>query len=150
MSNWVYKQQEIDSIDKFPDNTYGFVYIIKHLPTSKMYIGKKILQNTRKVKLTKKELKEYEGVVGRRPAYRLAVKESNWKDYWGSNKVLNEFMDVTPIEEFERRILATAPTKKLLTYYEVKYQMVYEVLERPEDYFNSNILAKFYTKDFEV
>ena len=63
MINWIYQQKEMLNISDFPDETYGFVYRIIHLPTKKSYIGKKILQNTSKVKLGKKELKEYEGVV---------------------------------------------------------------------------------------
>jgi len=148
--NWIYKNEEMTGVSDFPDETYGFVYRIVHMPTGKAYIGKKILQNTTKVKLTKKELAEYEGVVGRRPSYRLAVKESNWKTYWGSNKYLKELYETEPKENFERQILVCAPTKKLLTYYEVKYQMVYQVLEKPDEFFNDNILGKFFTKDFDV
>ena len=76
--NWIYENKEIEKISDFPDNTYGFIYRILHKPTGKAYIGKKVLQFTRKVKLTKKELAEFQGVVGRRPAYKLAVKESDW------------------------------------------------------------------------
>jgi hypothetical protein len=148
--NWIYENKEIEKISDFPDNTYGFVYRILHKPTGKAYIGKKVLQFTRKVKLTKKELAELQGVVGRRPAYRLAVKESDWQTYWGSNKNLKEFMKDEPLENFERYILICAPSKKLLTYYEVKYQMVYQVLENPDEFFNDNILGKFYTKDFDI
>lgn len=147
--NWTYKNDIMESISDFPDNTFGFVYRITHLPTDKSYIGKKVLQFTRKVKLTKRELKEYEGVVGRKPSFKLAVKESDWKTYWGSNKYLKEAMKEFPIEEFERDILICAPTKKLLTYYETKYQMIYQVLEKPDEFYNDNILGKFYTKDFE-
>jgi hypothetical protein len=46
------------------------------------------------------------------------------------------------------KYLKYASTKKLLTYYEVKYQMIYQVLEKPDEYFNDNILGKFFTKDF--
>jgi hypothetical protein len=147
--NWTYKNENINGITDFPDRTFGFIYRIVHIPSDKAYIGKKVLFHNRKVKLTKKELKEYEGVVGRRPSFRIAVKESDWKNYWGSNKYLKELMKEEPIENFERQILACAPTKKLLTYYEVKYQMVYQVLEKPEEFFNDNILGKFYTKDFD-
>ena len=139
----------MQEITDFPNETFGFIYRIVHIPTMKSYIGKKVLQHTRKVKLTKKELKEYEGVVGRRPSYKLAVKESDWKKYWGSNKYLKELLTEEPKENFERHILQLAPTKKLLTYYEVKYQMVYQVLEKPEEFFNDNILGKFFTKDFD-
>jgi len=140
----------METISDFPDNTHGFVYRIVHKPTGKMYIGRKILQNTTKVKLGKKELKELSGVVGRRPSYKMAVKESNWKTYWGSNKFLKELYETEPKENFEREILICAPTKKLLTYYELKYQILYEVLEKPEEFFNDNILGKFFTRDFDV
>lgn len=140
----------ISNISHFPDNTFGFIYRVVHKPTGKSYIGKKVLYYQRKVKLTQKDLKMFEGVVGRKPSYKLAIKESNWKDYWGSNKLLKEVMDLEPIENFERHIIKTAPNKKLLTYYETKYQFVYQVLEKPDEYFNDNILGKFYTKDFDI
>ena len=146
---WIYKNQLMESISDFPDNTYGFVYKIKHIPTGKVYIGRKILQNTTKVKLGKKELKELAGIVGRRPVYKMAVKESNWKTYWGSNKYMKELYKTEPKENFERMILICSPTKKLLTYYELKYQILYEVLEKPDEFFNDNILGKFFTRDFD-
>jgi len=148
--SWIDANGEIISdISDFPDNTFGFVYRVVHKPTGKAYIGKKVLYFQRKVKLTQKDLKMYEGVVGRKPSYKLAIKESNWKDYWGSNKLLKEVMDLEPIDNFERHIIKTAPNKKLLTYYETKYQFVYQVLENPNEYFNDNILGKFFTKDFD-
>ena len=148
--SWINTNGEIISnISDFPDNTFGFVYRVVHKPTNKAYIGKKVLYFQRKVKLTQKDLKMYEGVVGRKPSYKLAIKESNWKDYWGSNKLLKEVMDLEPIENFERHIITTAPNKKLLTYYETKYQFVHQVLEKPDEYFNDNILGKFFTKDFD-
>ena len=144
------KGEPISTITDFPDNTFGFVYRIVHKPTGKSYIGKKVLYYQRKVKLTQKDLKMYEGVVGRKPSYKLAIKESDWESYWGSNKLLKEVMDLEPIENFERHIIKTAPDKKLLTYYETKYQMIYQVLEKPDEFFNDNILGKFFTKDFEL
>ena len=148
--SWINTNGEIISnISDFPDNTFGFVYRVVHKPTGKAYIGKKVLYFQRKVKLTQKDLKMYEGVVGRKPSYKLAIKQSNWKDYWGSNKLLKEVMDLEPIENFERHIIKTAPNKKLLTYYETKYQFIYQVLENPDEYFNDNILGKFFTKDFD-
>jgi hypothetical protein len=148
--NWIYIKKEMETISDFPDNTYGFVYRITHKPTNKTYIGRKILQNTTKVKLGKKELKELAGIVGRRPVYKMAVKESNWKTYWGSNKYMKELYKTEPKENFDRQIIICAPTKKLLTYYELKYQVLYEVLEKPDEFFNDNILGKFFTRDFDV
>jgi len=50
-------------------------------------------------------------------------------------------------DEFERTILKICNDKKSLTYFEVKYQMIYQVLEKPDEFFNDNILGKFYTRD---
>jgi serine/threonine protein kinase len=147
---WTYKNEEVKGISDFPSQTYGFVYRIVHIPTGKTYIGKKILQNTTKVKLTKKELAEYTNVIGRKPAYKLAVKESNWQTYWGSNKHLKELLETEPKENFKREILVCAPTKKLLTYQETKHLFIYQVLEKSDEFFNDNILGKFFTKDFDI
>ena len=148
--DWTYKNTPIKELSDFPENTYGFIYKITHLPSNKSYIGKKVLYHNKKVKLTKKELAEYEGVVGRRPSYRIAVKESDWKKYWGSNKPLIELVKSEPEENFTKEILILCPNKKLLTYYETQTLFVYRVLEEPEMYFNDNILGKFFTKDFDL
>jgi hypothetical protein len=148
--NWTYKGEEITQLSHFPEKTYGFIYRITHLPSNKSYIGKKVLFHNRKVKLTKKELLEYEGVVGRRPSYKIAVKESDWKKYWGSNKPLLELVKNEPSENFSKDILIFCPNKKLLTYYETQTLFVYRVLEEPDMYFNDNILGKFFTKDFDI
>jgi hypothetical protein len=145
--SWTYKNNEMADITQFPENTYGFVYINKHIPTGKSYIGKKILMFTKKAKLGKKELKAITGVVGRRPSYKLVVKESDWKTYYGSQKDIKKLLAEGKKDEFERTILKMCPNKKSMTYFEIKYQMIYQVLERPDEFFNDNILGKFFTKD---
>jgi len=146
---WLYKNEEIKSLEDFPPSTFGFTYRVTHIPTGKMYIGKKVLQFTRKARLTKKDLAIYEGQPGRKPTYKQVVKESDWKTYYGSNKELLELLKNEPKENFKREILNLASTKKLLTYEETKALFLYSVLEKPEEYFNDNILGKFYTKDLE-
>lgn len=147
--NWIYKNHPIEDITQFPENTFGFVYMTTHKPTGKSYIGKKILQFTKKIKLGKKELAALEGVVGRRPSYKLAVKESDWKTYYGSQKDIKKLITEGKQDEFERTILKCVETKKQLTYFEIKYQMLYEVLEKPDKWYNDSILGKFFPKDFE-
>ncbi len=149
MIKWIYKGIEIENISDFPDGSFGFIYIITHLPTKKKYIGKKILNFTRKVKLGKKELKKYEGVVGRKPSFKISIKESDWKNYWGSNKELQKLIKIEPPENWDKQIIKIAPTKKLLTYYETKYLFTHQVLENPKEFWNDNILGKFFTKDFD-
>jgi len=145
--NWIYKQHEINDITQFPDKTFGFVYITTHKPTGKSYIGKKVLFHNQKKKLGKKELAALTGVVGRRPSYKLIVKESDWLKYYGSQKDIKQLLLEGKKDEFERTILKMCLTKKSLTYFEIKYQMLYQVLEKPDEFFNDNILGKFFTKD---
>lgn len=146
---WLYQNKEITCIEDLPSDTFGFIYKITHLPSNKSYIGKKYLFLNIKKKLTIKELEEQEHKRGRKKLTKNIQKESDWKTYWGSNKELIELSKKEPKENFEKQILILVPNKKLLTYYEVKYQFINEVLEYPDKWFNDNILAKFYTKDFE-
>jgi len=146
---WQYNGKEITEVSHFPKNTFGFVYKIEHKTSGKSYIGKKFLFHNRKVKVTKKDLLVYEGVKGRKPTHKRIVKESDWLTYYGSNKVLLELFKKDSIENFERYIIKLAPNKKLLTYYETQYQFMYQVLEKPDMFFNDNILGKFFTKDFD-
>ena len=146
---WNYKGKEIQEIIDFPKDTFGFIYIITHKPTKKSYIGKKFLNFTRKQKLGKKELKLLEGIQGRPPKFKIIQTESDWKTYWSSNTTLKALSKTEPIENFERQILQYCTSKKLLTYFETKYQMQYQVLEKPEEFWNINILGKFFKKDFD-
>ncbi len=147
--SWTYKTKKIGDVTQFPENTFGFIYLITHKPTNKAYIGKKVLYHTKKQKIGKRELQRLEKAVGRRPSYKLVVKESDWLNYYGSQKEIKNLLLEGKKDEFERIILKLSPSKKLLTYYEVKFQMIYQVLEQPDEFFNDNILGKFFTKDFE-
>ena len=147
--SWTYKTKKIGDVTQFPENTFGFIYLITHKPTNKAYIGKKVLYHTKKQKIGKIELQRLEKAVGRRPSYKLVVKESDWLNYYGSQKEIKNLLLEGKKDEFERIILKLSPSKKLLTYYEVKFQMIYQVLEKPDEFFNDNILGKFFTKDFE-
>ena len=145
--SWTYKTHTIKDITQFPENTFGFVYITTHKPTGKSYIGKKVLFHNRKQKLGKKDLAKLQGIVGRRPSYKLVVKESDWKTYYGSQSNIKQLLLEGKKDEFERTILKMCPNKKSLTYFEIKYQMIYQVLEKPNEFFNDNILGKFFTRD---
>ena len=50
--NWLLQDgKEIKDISDFPDGTYGFVYRITHIPSGKIYIGKKVLYHNKKLYL---------------------------------------------------------------------------------------------------
>jgi len=144
---WLYENKEISSIEDMPQNTFGFIYMVTHKPTGTSYIGKKVLYHNQKKKLTKKELAEQTG-PGRKPTTKVVTKESDWKTYYGSAKPILELIKNGQKEEFTREILMFVNSKKLLTYYECKFLFKYSVLEHPLEYFNDNILGKFFTKDF--
>jgi hypothetical protein len=136
---------EYDSVDKFPENCIGFVYKITNIKTGKFYIGKKSLYSNVRKKLTKKELAELTG-PGRKPTKKLVTSESNWMDYWGSNKGILQEIKEEGTDSFRKEILKFCFNKKQLTYWEVHYQCVNEVLFTDKSY-NDNVLAKFFRKD---
>ena len=144
---WLYQNKEVLSLEDLPQDTYGFIYIVTHLPSGKSYIGKKSLFHNIRKKLTKKQLVEQTG-RGRKPTTEIIQKESDWKTYYGSAKPILDLLKEGKQEEFTREILQLVPNKKLLTYYECKYLFMLGVIERPDGYFNDNILGKFFRKDF--
>lgn len=148
--NWLYNNEEITDISQFPPNTFGFVYKVI-TPEGKKYIGKKVLYHNQKKKLTKAELAEQSG-RGRKKSFRIIQKESDWKKYYGSNKHLKNQItegEVT-LEDLSKQIIEVGFNKKHLTYLETKYLFQLEVLEKPGEYYNDNILGKFFTKDLDI
>jgi len=134
---WLYENKEIESIEDMPDGTYGFVYEITHNQSGRKYIGKKVLYFNRTLPPLKGKKRK-----------RKVVKESDWKNYFGSSKEIKEIISENRQSELQREILVYATSKKLLTYYETKFLFIKGVLEKENKYINDNILGKFYRKDF--
>lgn len=152
---WTYEGRIVNSIEDFPENTYGFIYEVKHEPTGLLYIGKKVLYFERKKKLGKralealKEERKAAGIGGRVPTSIIERKESDWKSYYGSHETIKKLLkEGATSHDFERRIVHLCKSKKELTYFECKYLFIREVLEDRNNYINDNILGKFYRKDF--
>ncbi len=148
--NWLYNGNEITDILQFPPETFGFVYEVI-TPEGKKYIGKKVLYHNQKKKLTKAELAEQSG-RGRKKSFRIIQKESDWKKYYGSNKHLkNQITEgKVTLGSLSKQIIEIGFNKKHLTYLETKYLFQLEVLEKPDEYYNDNILGKFFTKDLDI
>jgi hypothetical protein len=146
MNNWLYSVDgfKMKLSDDFTTDSFGFIYKITNLETNKFYIGKKVFIHNKKKKLTKKEIAEQSG-PGRKPTTKVVQAESDWKTYWGSSKDLLADVKLLGEDKFEKLILTTCSSKKSLTYYELFYQVHYNVL-RVESY-NDNILGKFFRKD---
>jgi hypothetical protein len=129
-----------------PENTFGFIYEVTHLPTDKKYLGKKQLMSVTNKALGKKELALI--TDKRLSKKKQVIKESDWKTYYGSQSEIKQLIKDGNKEDFKREILCFVPTKKLLTYYETKYLFVNEVLESGSNYFNDNIEGRYFRKDF--
>jgi len=143
---WLYNNKVVETIEDIPANTFGFIYITTHIPSGMAYIGKKSLYHNIKRKLTKKELAEQTG-RGRKSTTETIQKESDWKVYYGSEDFIKQKIKEKKQDEFKREIIHFVGNKKMLTYFECKYQFMYGVIEN-KNYLNSNILGKFYKKDF--
>lgn len=142
---WLYEGKQVSNLESIPPGTWGFVYVVTHMPTGKKYVGKKVLYTHRKKKLTKKQLAEW-NKPGRKPTHEVVVKESDWQTYVGSSKEMISLLKQGTLADFNREILQFCNTKKQLTYYELKYQLTLAVLEKNE-YVNDNVLGKFFRKD---
>jgi len=151
---WLYEGEEISSLDDMPEDVFGFIYEVTHIPTGKKYLGRKQLIYTRKRKIGKREtqkLKDEKKANGEKnwwivPKYKYVKKESDWKDYYGSAESVQDLLTEGTEKDFKREILDFAYHKKQLNYKETKLLYVREVLEKDE-YLNSNISGKFYKKD---
>ena len=136
---WLYGKDEIHSLEdifEHKEDVYGFIYEVEHIPTKKKYIGKKVLMFNRTLPPLKGQKRK-----------RKVVKESDWKTYVGSQLEVKQLLKEGTLDDFKRTILMLVPTKKLLTYYEIKALFIRNALE-DDNYLNNNILGKFYKKDF--
>ena len=123
---WLYNKEVIEKLEDFPENTYGFIYVVTHIPSKMSYVGKKVLYHNLTKKLTKKELAEQSG-PGRKSVTKKIQKESDWKTYYGSAKPILDLLKEGKHNEFKRDILKFVDNKKLLTYYECKYLFYFSV-----------------------
>ena len=140
-----------------PENVFGFIYKITNGKTDEYYIGKKQVLSVRKRNFGKREIAALEDK--RMKKYEYVTKESDWKEYRSSNKVVKGWFDEneTALNEgrnddindrLELRILRFCSNKKSLTYYELQEQFAHDVLA-DEDSLNDNLLGKFFRKDLE-
>jgi len=146
---WLYNGKEINNLEDFGENPpFGFIYIVTHIPTGKKYIGKKQLYHSSKVKLGKKELLAVPKIQGRPQKFKQVVKESDWQKYYGSNETIKQLIKEGKQEEFTREIIQLVYNKKMLSYFETKFQFINEVLEHPNEWFNDHIEGKYFSIDF--
>ena len=124
---WHYNGVEFteDLIDK----SFGFVYCITNLTNGRKYIGKKLF--------TKSGRKQTKGKIK-----KIRV-TSDWLDYYGSNKELQEDVVKNGADTFHREILYLCATRS-----ECSYRETQEIFKRgvllTENYYNSWVTCKIH------
>ena len=133
---WVYLERAFNTDDV--GDYFGFVYKITNLINGRQYIGRKYFWSFRKPPGKKRRVK----------------KESDWKKYYGSCPELKE--DIEKLGNkifFKREILSLHKTVGKTNYEETKQLFLNGVLTESIDdgtpkYYNSNILGRYYRKDY--
>ena len=121
---WIYQDEPFTEI---PDGIVAFVYEITNLKTGRKYIGKKLFKFTR---TTKKK--------GKRVKKQI---DSDWVEYYGSNKELLSHVDLFGKEKFKREILYLCKSKGEASYMEAKEQFNKDALIS-EQYYNEWIMVR--------
>lgn len=125
---WQYQGKDYNLPKEYSHkDIYGFVYLITNRATGRMYVGKKFFWKAKTLPITKT----------RKRRKKLKV-ESDWKNYWGSNKHLQKDVEKQGEEMFHREILHLCKTKGECAYMETKEQFDREVL-MTENYYNGII-----------
>ena len=132
---WLYKGTAFTSSDI--GDFFGYVYRITNLQSGKQYIGRKYFVQKRKP----------------RGGGRRRTSESNWKQYWGSSKELNDDRKRLGSDSFTREIISLHRTGGRVNYEETRQlflnNVLTEALENGEPaFYNSNVLGRYYKKDY--
>lgn len=114
----------------------GFVYLITNTATGRKYIGKKL------AKFSKTSYKVVKLKNGTKKKKKIRSKvDSDWRDYYGSNDVLNEDVSKLGKDNFIREILFYCNSKAQCSYIEAREQFTHKVLEST-DYYNGQISVR--------
>jgi hypothetical protein len=132
---WTYNGKDFDSSDI--QDYFGFVYRIDCDKTGRSYIGRKYFWSFRTPKGKSRKVKS----------------ESDWKKYYGSCPELKEDVKKYGMENFKRTIVSLHKTKGKTNFEETRQLFKNNVLTEALDdgtpaYYNSNILSRYYRKDY--
>jgi hypothetical protein len=131
---WIYLGTPFDGSIIW-DN-FGFVYLITNLTNQRQYIGRKYFWSFRTPKGKKRKVKQ----------------ESDWRKYYGSCPELKEDVDKQGKEFFKREILSLHSTKGKVNFEETRQLFLNNVLTESMDgipkYYNSNILSRYFRKNY--
>ena len=132
---WLYEGQEFTEV---PPNIVGFVYKITNTLDQREYIGKKLFSFVRS-----------KPVKGKKRRKRT-VFESDWRDYFGSNKELVADVGTHGERCFIREILHLCESKGQCNYHEARLQFSLRVLEQPEKFYNEQIRCRIHRSHLKL
>jgi len=125
----VWHYNGIEFTEDLIDKSFGFVYCITNLTNGRKYIGKKLF--------TKSGRKQTKGKI------KKVRVTSDWLDYYGSNKELQEDVVKNGVDKFHREILHLCATRS-----ECSYRETQEIFKRgallTENYYNSWVTCKIH------
>lgn len=123
-----------------PEDAIGYIYLITNLLDNRIYVGRKMLSSNRKVRLTKKEKLLPEN---KRKTFKRVIKSTGWENYWGSSEDLLADVKLLGENKFKREILLFTTDKTSTSFYEMYFQIKYDVLFAPS--YNKHIAnTKFF------
>tara|TARA_S200000501_G_scaffold258034_1_gene241802 strand:- start:98 stop:529 length:432 start_codon:yes stop_codon:yes gene_type:complete len=132
---WLYQGTTFtsDNIGEF----FGFVYRITNLQSGKKYIGRKYFLQKRKP----------------RGGKRRVTSESDWKKYYGSSDELKRDIKEFGKLIFKREIISLHTSVGKTNFEETRQLFLNNVLtesltDGTPAYYNSNILGRYYRKDY--
>lgn len=132
MSSWTFHNKPFEEdINEW----YGFVYRITEIDTQMSYIGKKLFWRSKTLPVTKSRKRKKKILV-----------ESDWRTYFGSSEEVKSLVEQKGRSNFKREILRLCKNKGDCSYYELRYQMVEDVLLKPREYHNAFVGAKIHRK----
>lgn len=133
---------------EIPTWAIGYVYAIVHTVyidgerEQIIYIGKKLLNSTRRKKIGVRE----KAATKTRKTYKTEVKNSGWENYWGSSKTLLAARE-TEEGTWTRHILHWCYSKKNMSWLETKTQIEWDVMSCKS--YNDHI-GNFYKIDMDI
>jgi len=131
---WFYNNEIIQEL---PEDCVGFVYLITNQLNNRKYIGKKLAKFSR----TKQKTVTLKNGTKKKKKVKTQT-DSDWMDYYGSSVELSADVNSLGKENFRREILHFCKSKGTMSYVEAKLQFQYEVLEKPDEFYNGHIQVR--------
>lgn len=138
MTEWIYDGKPFTGTEEFLKEFRAFVYVIRNEKSGKCYYGKKRLHFT-----THKKLRHRKNRI-------KVLKESDWRNYWGSSSELLAEIQGLGTHCFNREILRFCRRLSESSYYELKYQMENDVLLYPDRYYNAYVGGRISRKQLGI